>query len=119
MLCLVPGSNNGRDVEQIQVDLKVFCLPEPGVRERLAEFLSGQVKRIDCGRNGAASSMAASRIGSARGVIEKIMDSSRLWNRCLCAISDDAAKLKIQGLLHERRETGRIDESSSLESASH
>lgn len=70
-------------------------------------------------KGGAASSMAASRIGSARGVIEEIMGSSHLWRRRLSTIAGDTAELKIRDLLHEPRKSELIDEGSSLERAIH
>ena len=70
-------------------------------------------------KGGAVSSMAASRVGSARGVIDGIMGSSHLWRRRLRTIADDAAELKIRDLLHAPRKAELIDVGASLESAIH
>jgi len=70
-------------------------------------------------KGGSTSSMAASRVGSARVLIEEIMGSSHLWRRRLSNIADETAHLKIQDLLHAPREKELIDESASLEVAIH
>lgn len=75
--------------------------------------------RYDRIKGGATSSMASSRVGSARVMIEEIMESSHLWRSCLSNIVDDTAHLKIQDLFHTPREYELIDESESLEVAIH
>lgn len=68
---------------------------------------------------GTASSKAASRIGSARGMIEEVMSSSHLWRNGLRHIADETTNLKIRDLLHAPRENELIDEGASLEKAIH
>lgn len=68
---------------------------------------------------GAASSKAASRIGSARTMIGEMMESSYLWRSRLRTIADESAHLKIKDLLHAPREKELIDEAASLERAIH
>lgn len=70
-------------------------------------------------RGGAASSKAASRVGSARGVINGVMESSHLWRSRLRTIADDTADLRIEDLLHAFRNKELIDENASLEQAIH
>lgn len=68
---------------------------------------------------GAASSKAASRIGSARTMIGEMMESSYLWRSRLRTIADESAHLTIKDLLHAPREKELIDEAASLERAIH
>ncbi len=68
---------------------------------------------------GAASSKAASRIGSARTMIGAMMESSYLWRSRLRTIADESAHLTIKDLLHAPREKELIDEAASLERAIH
>ena len=75
--------------------------------------------KFDRVRGGAASSKAASRVGSARGVIEGVIRSSHLWQRRLRTIADDTADLRVQDLLRGFRDQELIDESASLERAIH
>jgi len=70
-------------------------------------------------KGGAASSKAASRVGSARIKIDQIMESSHLWRSRLHTLANDAAPLRIKDLLHELRPKELIDENSSLETAIH
>ena len=70
-------------------------------------------------KGGAASSMAASRVGTARAMVEGVMESSHLWRSRLRTIARDTAHLKVQDLLHEPRKKELIDENSSLETAIH
>jgi CBS domain-containing protein len=70
-------------------------------------------------KGGTASSKAASRVGSARGIIEEVMASSHLWRNRSSTIANDSAPLKVQDLLHELRKEELIDENASLETAIH
>jgi len=70
-------------------------------------------------KGGAASSKAASRIGSAQAFIDDIAESSHLWRSRLRTIADETAHLKVQDLLHTPREKELIDEKNSLEKAMH
>ena len=70
-------------------------------------------------KGGSASSMAASRVGTARAMVEDVMESSHLWRSRLRTIAQDTAHLKVQDLLHEPRKKELIDEHSSLETAIH
>ncbi len=70
-------------------------------------------------KGGSASSKAAARIGSARGVIDEMMESSHLWRSQLKSIADETAHLKIKDLLHAPRDKELIDEGASLERAMH
>jgi len=68
---------------------------------------------------GAATSKAASRIGSAQAFIDDIAESSHLWRNRLRTIADETAHLKIQDLLHTPRKKELIDENESLDKAMH
>jgi CBS domain-containing protein len=68
---------------------------------------------------GVAASKAASRVGSARVVIEEIIESSHLWRRRLQNIANETQHLKIADLLHAPHEGELIDERASLEKAIH
>ena len=70
-------------------------------------------------KGGVASSKAASRVGSAREVIDEMMQSAHLWRSRLRSIADETAHLKIRDLLHEPRQKEIIDEDASLEKAIH
>lgn len=70
-------------------------------------------------KGGAASSKAASRVGSGRDVIEESMQSAHLWRSRLRTIADETANMKIQDLMHAPREKELIDEGSSVETAIH
>jgi CBS domain-containing protein len=70
-------------------------------------------------KGGSASSKAASRVGSAREVIDRMMESSHLWRNRLDSIASETTHLKIKNLLHEPREKELIDEDASLEKAIH
>ena len=70
-------------------------------------------------KGGAASSKAASRVGSARIKIDEIMESSHLWRSRLRTLADDTAHLRVKDLLHELRPQELIDENASLETAIH
>jgi len=70
-------------------------------------------------KGGAASSKAASRVGSARIKIDEIMESSHLWRSRLSTLADDTALLRVKDLLHEPRPKELIDENSSLQTAIH
>ena len=70
-------------------------------------------------RGGVASSKAASRVGSARGVIAGVMQSSHRWRSRLRTIADDTAALQVQDLLRAFRKNELIDENASLERAIH
>jgi CBS domain-containing protein len=68
---------------------------------------------------GAASSKAASRVGSARIMIGEMMESSHLWRNRLRTIADESAHLTIKDLLHAPRKKELIDEGASMEKAIH
>jgi len=70
-------------------------------------------------KGGAATSKAASRVGSAQAFINEIAESSHLWRSRLRTIADETAHLKVQDLLHAPRKKELIDEGSSLEKAMH
>lgn len=70
-------------------------------------------------KGGAASSKAASRVGSARIKIDEIMESSHLWRSRLRTLADDTASLRVKDLLHELRPQELTDENASLETAIH
>lgn len=65
------------------------------------------------------SSKSVARIGSARAVINEMMESSHLWRSCLGSIADEATHLKVKDLLHAPREKELIDEDAPLEKAIH
>ena len=73
----------------------------------------------DRAKGGAASSRAASRVGSVRVRIDEIMESSHLWRSRLRTLADDTAPLRVKDLIHELRPKELIDENSSLETAIH
>ncbi len=73
----------------------------------------------DQAESGSASSKAAARVGSARAVIDEMMESSHLWRSRLRSIADETAHLKINDLLHAPREKELIDEDAPLEKAIH
>jgi len=68
---------------------------------------------------GAASSMASSRSGSARAMMEEMVGASHLWRSRLRNIADETTHLKIRDLLHPPRNKELIDEGASLEKAIH
>jgi len=70
-------------------------------------------------KGGAASLKAASRVGSARLQIERIMESSHLWRSRLKTIANDTAPLRVKDVLRKLRPKELIDENSSLETAIH
>lgn len=70
-------------------------------------------------KGGSASLKAASRVGSAQVVIDRMMESSHLWRNRLRSIADESAHLKIKDLMHAPREKELIDENASLEKAIH
>jgi CBS domain-containing protein len=70
-------------------------------------------------RGGSASSKAASRVGSAREVIDMMMESSHLWRSRLGSIASETTHLKIKNLLHAPRDKELVDEDASLEKAIH
>jgi len=70
-------------------------------------------------KGGAASSKAASRVGSARIMIQGMMESSHLWRSRLGTIATDTAPMRVKDLLHEFRPKELIDQNASLETAIH
>jgi CBS domain-containing protein len=75
--------------------------------------------RYDHAPGATASSKAASRIGSARSVIDAMMKSSHRWRNRLSVVAEKTGHLKVGDLVHAPRPSQLIDEQASLETAIH
>lgn len=75
--------------------------------------------RFDHVEGNAASSRAASRIGSARTIIESVMRGSHVWRSRVAVVAAKTGRLRVGDLVSAPRDDELIDEHASLEQAAH
>jgi len=103
-------------------DRAVLTIDENGaVYGKLAmlDVLRGLEPRYDRVEGSRASSRAASRVGSARYIIESMAKNTGLWNKPLTNLVEKARSVKVRQLVPSIAAGESVEEDASLDAALH
>jgi CBS domain-containing protein len=103
-------------------DRAILVLDENGEiigKLSMLNVLRGLLPRYDKYRGSRTSSKGATRVGSARSVIDAMERDAGLWKKPLANLVEKAASIRVRDLIRPFAEDEFIDEDASLDKALH